>query len=249
MKLLPVMPSKRTMLRVLLATVGTWAVGVVIGGVAMARPDQMLVEHVAFEGAERAGAAELRHLIDLRNGTRMWEVEAEVLAARAEVHPWVARANVRVEWPDTVVVEVEEREAMAVLLADRAVYLDAAGTPFLGARADAVDLPHLTGIGPRLAALHPDLPAMAVRDALWLLEQLEARGLGAREDVSEVAFSEVRGFTVHLGHARLVFGHGDLPRQLDRLERLVREQGVRLDEPTYVDLAPPTVAIVRPLAG
>jgi len=236
------------MLRAVSAAVGAVVVTGLLGGAAMVRPDQMLVEQVRFEGNERAGAAELRHLLDLRNGTRVWEVDAARLAQRATEHPWVAGADVRVRWPDTVVVTVHEHQPAAVLLADRAVYLDAAGRPFLGARTDEVDLPHLTGIGPRLARLHPDLPDMAVRDSLWLVEQLDRRGLGSAEQVSEVNFSEVRGFTVHLGTARLVFGHGDLTRQLDRLERLVREQGVQLDEPTYVDLAPPSVAIVRPLA-
>lgn len=213
----------------------------------LARPDRMLVEHVVFEGAERAEAGELRHLLDLRNGTRIWEVDADALARAAERHPWVASAQARIDWPHTVVVEVEERQAVAVLHSDRALYIDATGRPFLGARAHEADLPQLTGFGPELARLHPDLPAMAVRDALWLLDQLEQRGLAAPEAVSEVSFSEVRGFTVHVGLARLVFGHGDLPRQIDRLERLVREQGVDLGQPTFVDLAPPSVAIVRPL--
>jgi hypothetical protein len=213
----------------------------------LARPDQMLVEVVRFEGIERAGASELRHLVDVRNGTRVWELDPEAVAAKVTAHPWVHEATARVDWPDTLVVEVVEREAVAVLHADRALYVDAEGTPFLAARGHDADLPHITGIPPQFERLHPDLPGMAVRDSLWLLDQLDRRGLGAREAVSEIAFSEVRGFTVHLGHARLVFGHGDLPRQLDRLERLVREQGVDLTEPTFVDLAPPTVAIVRPL--
>ncbi len=213
----------------------------------LARPDQMLVEQVRFEGSQRAGDAELRHLADLRNGTRVWEVDAEAVARRIETHPWVAEARAEVVWPDTLLVEVTEREAVAVLHAGRAVYVDADGSPFLGARADEIDLPQLTGYEPALERLHPDLPGMAVRDSLWLLDQLERRGLGDPAAVSEIAFAEVRGFTVHLGLARLVFGHGGLPRQLDRLERLVRDQGVDLSEPTFVDLAPPSVAIVRPL--
>ena len=86
----------------------------------------------------------------------------------------------------------------------------------------------------------------ADRSLTGLLERLEARGL-TTEPVSEVAFSPSRGFTVHHGQARLVFGHGELPRQLDRLERLVREEALDLAGPTWVDLAPSTVAIVRPL--
>lgn len=210
------------------------------------RPDQMLVEHVAIEGALETGEGELRHLIDLRNGTRMWQVDTVRVAALAEAHPWVRHAEARLDWPDTVTLVVEERRAVAVLHRDRALYVDDEGTPFLTATSDRLDLPHLTGFTDDLDALHPQLPGLAVRDALWLLARLESRGL-ATEPVSEIAFSPARGFTVHHGQARLVFGHGELPRQLDRLERLVREEGLDPAGPTWVDLAPATVAIVRPL--
>lgn len=212
----------------------------------LVRPDRMLVEHVRFVGADRAGAWELRHLLDLPNGTRMWEVDEDQLAAKAASHPWVRAARVHRRWPDEVVIEVEEREVVALVHADRMLVVDRDGTPFLPASSGQLDFPHITGITPEVQQLHPDLARMAVRDALWLIEQLEERGL-ATLPVSEVAFSATRGFTVFHGQARIVFGHGDLPRQLGRLERLAREQGVDLTGPTLVDLAPSTVAIVRPL--
>ena len=212
----------------------------------MARPDRMLVEHVRIDGAQEATEAQLRHVIDLRNGTRIWQVDVEKVGRLAEAHPWVRHAEARIEWPDTVVLSVEERRAVAVLHRDKALYLDEDGVPFLTARSGRLDLPHLTGFTDELDQLHPDLPSLAVRDALWLLRSLESRGL-TTEPVSEVAFSPARGFTIHHGQGRLVFGHGELPRQLDRLERLVREEGLDPAGPTWVDLAPSTVAIVRPL--
>ncbi len=213
---------------------------------AVVRPDRMLVEHVRFVGADHAGAAELRHLMDLRNGTRMWEVDEADLERRVASHPWVRRAEVSIGWPDAVVVEVEEREVVAVVHTDRMMVIDRDGTPFLPAGSDDLDHPHITGITPDVQRLHPDVAGMAVRDALWLIEQMELRGL-ASAPISEVAFSTTRGFTVFHGRARLVFGHGDLSRQLDRLERLAREQGLDLAGPTLVDLAPASVALVRPL--
>ncbi len=227
-----------------LVALGAVSFAVALGGVL--RPDRMLVEHVVFEGASVAAEGELRHLIDLRNGTRVWQVDVERVASLAEAHPWVRRADVRVDWPDTVVVSVEERRVVAVLHRERALYLDEDGTPFVAARSERLDLPHLTGFTEDLEALHPQLPGLAVRDALWLMDALETRGLTTLP-VSEVAFSPSRGFTVHHGRARLVFGHGELPSQLDRLERLVREEGLDPAGPTWVDLAPATVAIVRPI--
>ncbi len=228
--------------------------GVAAGVFFAVRPDLWLVERVTFEGATRIRESELRHLLDLPNGTPIWAVDPSGLQASLERHPWVRSARVSTAWPDTVRVEIEQRDAAALLHdADRLLYVDQEGTPFLpadfrtGAMVD-LDLVHLTGMGSTLAELHPELPPRAIRDALWLVHALDAQGLVASHQVSEVAFSRTSGFTVVAPPARLLFGLSDLPAQVDRLDRLVRT-GVSLDEPRVVDLAPATVAIVRPLVA
>lgn len=217
------------------------------------RPEQWLIEHVVFEGQHRATVAELRHLSDLRNGTTVWQVDGERIADQLERHPWVRSASVTVQWPHTVHVAIVEHHPVALLhrgsddpLRGELVYVDEEGTPFLPARPGDLDYPHLTGFEPELSRMHPELGPLAIRDGLWLIANLDDRGLVTRDRVSEVSFSRTVGFTVVTDQARLVFGHGDLSTQVDRLSLLVR-QGLSLERPTYVDLAPATVAIVRPL--
>lgn len=218
------------------------------------RPDLWLVTRVTFAGATRIRDAELRHLMDLPNGTLVWEVDPVHLQEALERHPWVRHARVGVAWPGVVQVQVEERSAVALLHdGEHLLYVDEEGTPFLpadfrtGAMVD-LDLVHLTGMGSELGELHPDLAPRAIRDALWLVHALDERHLVPSASVSEVAFSRTSGFTVVAPPARLLFGLSDLPTQVDRLERLV-SSGVSLDEPRSVDLAPATVAIVRPLVA
>jgi hypothetical protein len=164
-----------------------------------------------------------------------------------ERHPWVRSAEVELRWPDEVVVRIEERRAAGLLHdGDELLYVDDHGVPFVRARSGDLDHVHLTGMGSELDRIHPDLAPTAIRDALWLVDALDREGLVPRERISEVAFSRTSGFLVHTGRARLAFGHDDLPKQVKRLSVLV-SQGLRLDEPRHVDLAPPTVAIVRPL--
>lgn len=217
------------------------------------RPDLWLVERVTFTGSERIRTAELRHLLDLPNGTPIWAVEPAALQASLERHPWVRRATVVPRLPGTLEVTIEERSPSALLHdGERLLYVDQEGTPFLpadfrtGGRVD-LDLVHLTGMGSELGALHPDLAPRAIRDALWLVHALDTRGLVPSDRVSEVAFSRTSGFTVVAPPARLLFGLSDLPAQVDRLQRLV-DGGLSLEEPRHVDLAPASVAIVRPLA-
>ncbi len=218
---------------------------------ALARPDLWMVERVVFEGRERTSVAELRHLMDLPNGTPPWRVDPEAVATSLERHPWVREANVELRWPSEVVVHVEERRAAGLLHdGDELLYVDERGVPFVRARGSGapggLDHVHLTGMGSELDAIHPELAPRAIADALWLVDALDREGLVPRERVSEVAFSRTSGFLVHTGRSRLAFGPADLPEQVKRLSVLVA-RGLRLEEPHHVDLAPATVAIVRPL--
>ncbi|MBX2798751.1 MAG: FtsQ-type POTRA domain-containing protein [Myxococcales bacterium] len=215
--------------------------------VLVVRPDLWMVERVVFEGASRASEAQLRHLAEIRNGTAVWAVRPSDVSRGVERHPWVRRAAVRVEWPDTVRVSVQEYSVAGIIqYGGELLYVDRKGQPFLEAPPTDVDYPFVTGITHALDDRHPRLGRLALRDAVSLVEQLDRRGLVARRSVSEVAFSPTLGFTVHTEGARLVFGHGEMLRQLGRLETLV-DAGLDLGSPTYVDLAPASVAIVRPL--
>ncbi len=235
---LPVRISRALLVASIVAAVPLYVLG---------RPDLWFVERVAFSGHHRATVAELRHLADLPNGTRVWEVDAPRITADVERHPWVRRASLsRPDWR-TVHIEVEEHRPVALLHHGRLLYVNEHGEAFLEADPNDLDYPNLTGIAPTLAEQHPRLPSVAVRRALALLRALDERGLVAREQVDEIHFSRTRGFTVHTRGSRLLFGLDGFDEQLDRLAVLLTSGTVDLDRPSYVDLGPRTVAIVRRL--
>jgi hypothetical protein len=213
----------------------------------LVRPDCMVVERVTFEGSTHAGPAALRHLSEIRSGATIWSIDLDASARGVERHPWVRSARAFRQWPDGVVVVIEEHVPVAVLHYDQLYYVDKHGLPFLGGQLPDLDFPNLTGISTALELRHPGLPDLVVRDALALMAALEDRELLVHDDISEVAFSETRGFTVHVGQSRVLFGLDDRERQLDRLVKLVDRAAVDLLQPTWVDLGPAEVAIVRPL--
>lgn len=234
-----------------------WTIVAVVTTLALAwlvvRPDQLYVERVVFEGQVRATPAELRHLADLRNGTTIWGVDLDRITAGVQRHPWVERVEAERRLPNTVVVRVEEYAPVALLSFDDGLYyIDDSGVPFL--KADSADLDHpvLTGIDAALERAHPELPRLVIRDALWLLDEIDARKLLSRDRVSEVAFHRTHGFTIrtvgaHGEHhtAEVLMALSDYERQLRRLAALL-DRGVDLTESLHVDLAPERVAIVRP---
>lgn len=228
--------------------VTTLALAAVGAGFVGTRPDLVLVERVEFVGAENADIRSLRHLAGIQNGTTMWEVDLGAARLAVLDHPWVRRASVDRVWPDTVRITIEERTPVALLDYGGMYYVDEVGVPFLQASTTDLDYPTITGIDPALEGKHPDLPRLAVRDALGLLRSLSDRKLADAGAISQIDFSPVRGYTVTVGRSRVVFGLEGIPRQLDRLA-LLQKQGLDLTKPTFVDLAPDTVAIVRPLVA
>ena len=151
----------------------------------------------------RATEPALRHLADLRNGTTMWSVDLARVSAGVQRHPWVERVHAKRRFPNTVVVTVEEYEPVALLAYDDGLYyLDDGGTPFLRADSGDLDYPVLTGIDTALERSNPNLPRLVIRDALWLLDEIDSRSLLGRDVISEIGFHRTHGFTVHTGGPR-----------------------------------------------
>lgn len=235
-------------------TAALWSASTVLVGVALVgtwftSPRALMVQEVRFEGNQRASDVELRHLVDVPNGTTHLGVSDDAVANGAEQHPWVREAYVRRTWHGLVVVVGEHRPVALAQIGEELFYVDQFGTAFLPARSDDLDYPVIAGLGADISALHPSLERVVLRDAVALLDTADERGLVSLDAVSEVVFTPSRGFTIHMRlGSEVLFGLDGHNGQLDRLSTLM-DSGVDLSTATYVDLAPARVAIVRPLAS
>jgi cell division septal protein FtsQ len=208
-------------------------------------------EHLRFRqlrvvGNSRASEAALRHLADLPVGDALLALDLDAAVAGALRHPWVASATARRVFPDTVVLQVHEREVKALLLLDGLYLVDEGGVPFRKADAQDLDHPVITGIPAEIAQKHPDVARRLVADALALLDAAPGRAGVTARDVSEVRFDANSGYTLALrngGEVRVGF---DRDGALDRLDRLA-SRGVTLLTPLRIDLGSPRLAVVSPL--
>lgn len=104
---------------------------------------------IEVHGNRTLTADEIRGLLTARIGDNLFacDTHAEAVALRAE--PWIETADVTRELPDTLVVDIDERVAAAVVAIDGTTYLaDARGVPFRrGDDGVVVDgLPVITGV-------------------------------------------------------------------------------------------------------
>ena len=211
-------------------------------------PEWVRVQQVSFTGHHRADSRSLRHLSDIRNGLFIWEVDLDQAIRGVRKHPWVKSAVAYRTFPNKVVIEVQEYQPIAMVMLDQLLYVDGRGVPFLSATSSDLDYPVITGLDEGVVSTHPDLPRAVVQEAVSLLVALEEAKLLYREQISEVAFDSAIGWTVFVDNGpRFQFGLENIPKQMTRLARVL-SSGVSLVDSVLVDLAPESVAIVKPLA-
>ncbi len=208
--------------------------------------DAMRFRTLRVVGNSHASEAQLRHLADLTPGSPLLTLDLDGAIAGVARHPWVAEAEARRVFPDTVVIEVRERQVRALLLLDGLYLVDTEGTPFRRADADQLDHPIVTGIPVALAEEHPALARRIVHDSLGILDAVAGRA-GLREaDISEVRFDAESGYTLALRNGGEVLLGFQEPSAFSRLDTLA-SRGVDLSRPLRIDLGLPSMAVVSPL--
>jgi cell division protein FtsQ len=192
----------------------------------------------------RAGA--LLEDAELRSGVSLWRVDPATMTTRLEENPWIRRAAVRREFPRRLVVDLWEREPVAVLLLDHLYYVDATGLAFarVGER-EPLDLPFVTGVEAAIVADERAYARHAIRQALRLLRLMEASGLPFR--VSEVHIERERGITVYPIEPRVAvaFGWNGFGRKLGRLGRVLGDFRGRERQIREIDLTLGADVVVR----
>ena len=107
----------RRRLRVLLAALG--ALVLAGAGLAAIRSPLLDVDNVVVRGAEHTARSDLIAAAGTDSRPLLIEYDTAAAARRIEELPWVRSARVEREWPDTVRIDVVERQAVAALPAER----------------------------------------------------------------------------------------------------------------------------------
>ena len=213
--------------------------------------DVMRFRTLRVVGNERVSERQLRHLADLTSGVPLLLLDLDAATAGVSRHPWVAEAEARRVFPDTVVIQVRERQVRALVLLDGLYLVDTEGKPFRRADPDQLDHPIITGIPPALADEQPALARRIVQDALGILDAASGRAGLREDDISEVRFDAESGYMLALRNGAEVLLGFQEPGSSEsgafaRLESLA-SRGVDLSRPLRIDLGSPKMAVVSPL--
>jgi cell division septal protein FtsQ len=140
----------RLRLALQLAAVGTIAATAAWTGYAKALASEALrVDRVEVSGERFLSAGEVRELLGPAVGENILLLDLPRLKSRLRASPWVADATVKRSLPDTLQVEIHERQPLALAEVERLYLMDGDGAliDIYGPRTASFDLPIVRGLG------------------------------------------------------------------------------------------------------
>ncbi|PYQ11437.1 MAG: hypothetical protein DMF80_21740 [Acidobacteria bacterium] len=113
--------------------------------------ERLRVGRVEVRGSHFLSEGEVRELLGPAVGENILGLDIEALKARLRASPWVAEASVSRTLPDTLRVEIREREPLALAEVDRLYLMDGDGSliDLYGPRTAGFDLPIVRGLAGR----------------------------------------------------------------------------------------------------
>jgi len=207
----------------LLASVGAggWYGWGQVGPDVMAWADHFFeIKVVEITRTERISREDVLAMLDLEQGRGLLLIDLAQAQRSLETHPWIRRAVVRRVFPDTLVVELDEREPVAVLrtgTGGREFLLDREGTLISeGVPTADEGLPVLTGVDYTDAILGTGDTVARVRSGIALAGLLDRSGVGR----TEVDLRRPGDMVAYYSGLRLRFGEGDFGDKVDRYRQV-----------------------------
>jgi len=213
--------------------------GAMLGLQMLRESDYFTVKNVRVIAQSRVSEQEIAGASDVRIGSRIFDLDLDLIGRKIEENQWIAKAKVVRSLPDEVVISVTEHEPCAVAQLDYLYYVNAAGEVFkLLDSSDQLDYPIITGIDRQFLLDHPAEGQAWMQQALALVGHLGKRSLFNLADVSEIQIDPEEGLIVHTRQhgVPVLFGHADFEGKLDRLERIYNDLEPRLTALHYIDL-------------
>jgi cell division septal protein FtsQ len=209
------------------------------------------IEEIETVGLKRLQRDDLLRHAGLARPTSILQVRTAVVARRLEAHPWIQAALVRIDPPRRVVLEIEEREPMAVVHKQGFFLMDTQGRLFLEVRPEYYQqFPLFTGFADTQLALGSALPEHTLKTLSSLIAALEQfKDWLPPADLSEIRWQNGDGVTLYTtrGAIPIHLGSDHFVEKLKRLQTVQKVISERRwwDTVQTIDLDYPRQAYIK----
>jgi cell division septal protein FtsQ len=183
------------------------------------------LESIQITGLKRIERNDVLNALKVPRNTNILTLRMSQLAKRVEALPWVRSGVVRLDLPSRLVVEIVEREPLAVVYTDAFYLLDTEGKLFQQVSPDShAGLLLVTGMASsdfRKKDILAEEPLMALKELLKALEK--AQGWLPLSHISQCHWQREIGFTLYTTQRAIPiqFGWDGFDAKLSRLQRVV----------------------------
>lgn len=208
------------------------------------------LEEVQISGLKNVDRKVVLNALGIPRHAGLLTVKVTERARALESIPWFRSTNVRVDYPDKIVVEVTEREPVAVVFADDFFLMDSEGKLFAETSVAAHStLPLVTGFS-GMGLKHGDqLPQEVMESVRQLIAALSgSQSWFPSNQISECRWHNEEGFILYtmLKAVPIELGWGDYEQKLARLQKVLSQLSQRrlLEMVTRIDLDYPNRAFI-----
>lgn len=210
-------------------------------------------EKVEVSGNSRLSAAQIRRQAKIEVGTNILAVNMKTARKRLLANTWICEAEVRREFPNRIVIRVEEHEPLAVLDLGRRLVINRKGDIFKTYSAgDNKKLPVVTGLtyAEINVAGQPRSRAYAAVMEILKLSQ-KPKAVLPLEKLSRIHMDREIGATLYAGNGNqaVKLGYGQYAEKYKRLKNVLSylQRGKKFGGFDSIDLNDPNRVIVNPV--
>ena len=209
------------------------------------------VTELQVEGADHRASEAIAAESGIVVGTNVFALDLDAARAGILADPWIAEVSLARRLPGTILVQVVERKAAAMLAMGDTFLATGDGEPFKKLEAgDPVELPLITGLKAESFSTDRDGAMRTVRRAVDLAAEYERGPLARKAPLEEVHVEPDGAFTLVVGRSatELVLGGPPFRRKLEQAARVVAElekRGAKADTIMLDNDARPERVVVR----
>jgi cell division protein FtsQ len=182
---------------------------------------QLELDKIEVEGCLRTDPQQIIKAASVSPETPMLDLRLREISQRVEALPWIRSCMVRRVLPDKLLLQVIERNPIALIRLDKLYYVDEDGTPFKQpSPGETLDYPIVTGWEAEewRQGKRKDL----IEEALWFIREVHNQPYLSKEGVSEIQCNEIGDLTIFMvqGGAMIYMHRGDMELKVRRLEEV-----------------------------
>jgi cell division septal protein FtsQ len=187
--------------------------------------DYFAIKHVTISGIDKVSRDEILAVSGLDAGSNILTFDADEAEMALGGLPWLDQVQISKMMPDSVMVEVQEYQAKALVSLGRLYYMDKSGVPFRQLLpGENPELPIVSGFSEDELLNPGPVTRRAVDEIFWLVEALSERNDDfSLDNVSEINYDMVRGLTLFTKNRGLEvkIGFGAYTEKFRRLGRVL----------------------------